>query len=346
MGYMILSPSFFLRGKKTVKAVIAKDVNTIQYSTLGYDREISQLTLKTTINKWNIMIVSYIYLQRRSDALDLSRRLYQEGFELFSETLSALIISFGYFGQSKLVSTLYKAIKNRNITLSCATFAKMHACLLEKGNKSVVTEYETLKSKQKAIKSKAIDSLLIRSLSRERDVEALDVFNGEKMCLKNLLFSLMFEIQTLSGNFADAENTMTYIKKVFEIRAVKYNLNFSKVIRNNILENLYVAYENAIQTWPSAQYPNEKEFFRIVLKIIALLYSYNVVYQTLERPNLRTLELSFVANIWAKKKFAAFHDFAKIYKAGCKNIIPSKIFAVIITGLDYSPYALLHLIKV
>merc|ERR1719265_681584 len=49
-----------------------------------------------------MVIISYLCTHRTLDALDASRCLYQEGYELLVETFEALIIFFASLGLRKL----------------------------------------------------------------------------------------------------------------------------------------------------------------------------------------------------------------------------------------------------
>merc|ERR1712196_86225 len=111
------------------------------------------------------------------------------------------------------------------------------------------------------------------------------------------------------------------------------NIPFSKTKKNKFLENLYDAYENAVKTWPTTQCPVEKKFFTTALKIIALLYPRNSLFETSGVPNSRTIELSLIANIRAKKRIAAFHDLSEIYGAG--YMVPTIASEMIIIGLSH-----------
>jgi hypothetical protein len=91
-------------------------------------------------------------------------------------------------------------------------------------------------------------------------------------------------------------------KVALELRGYIRNIVFSTPLKKFFSFGcLFDGYENAIRTWPSTQHPNEKNFFNGVLNTMFLIYPRNSS-ATLVSPNLRTVELSLIANTRAKKK--------------------------------------------
>eukprot|EP00746_Dinoflagellata_sp_MGD_P157785 gnl/MRDRNA2_/MRDRNA2_86318_c0_seq1.p1 gnl/MRDRNA2_/MRDRNA2_86318_c0~~gnl/MRDRNA2_/MRDRNA2_86318_c0_seq1.p1 ORF type:complete len:625 (-),score=-6.64 gnl/MRDRNA2_/MRDRNA2_86318_c0_seq1:610-2484(-) len=331
---MICSQNFFYSSKKL--NVLKEE----HYPVLKHNIK----NLHTYTCKWNVVITSYLCSRREIDSLDTSRRLYQEGLELLSQTLEALVIFFGCSGRRELVLVIYEAMKTRNMVLTSPIYAKMNVSLSLNDINGVIAESEMGIEAKSPYRSNQPNRLLIEALIDKRDIEALDVSTSEKVCPKTFTASLLPIVQTLALHFADTSLIRTLIKNVFKTRTNKHFLSASEIVKNEVLRSIFDAFEAANQSWPSTQCPAETSFFKDGLKIMTLLYPKScLVSEKYGSPNLRTIELSLIANTLAKRRLSAFHDFLTIYEAGYN--LPRVALDLTIAGLSHIPKAMLHFVK-